>query len=55
MSRHTTVVVHQFLCQECRRPWLDPVERWRLYLTDEEPVEAVPYCPACAVREFGTD
>lgn len=43
------------LCQECRRPWLDARERWRLYLTDEEPIEAIPYCPACASREFDPD
>jgi hypothetical protein len=43
------------LCQECGRPWLDPRERWRLYLTDDEPAEAVPYCPTCAAREFDPD
>jgi hypothetical protein len=43
------------LCQECRRPWLEAQERWRLYLTDEEPAEAVLYCPACAGREFDPD
>jgi hypothetical protein len=52
MRETTTVIVRPFLCQECRRPWLDPAERWRLYLTDDEPVESVPYCPHCAAREF---
>ena len=41
------------VCQECRRPWLLPGERWRLYLSDDEPPRAVPYCPSCARREFG--
>lgn len=40
-------------CVECRRPWLDPSERWRLKVTDEEPRTPVPYCLACATREFG--
>jgi len=40
-------------CIECRRPWLDPAERWRLKVTDDSPPEAVPYCARCADREFG--
>lgn len=44
-----------FVCEECRRTWLEPHERWRLYLTDDEPAEAVPYCPDCAGREFDGD
>lgn len=43
------------LCQECLRPWLDRTERWRLYLTDETPPVAVPYCAECAAREFDPD
>ncbi len=35
-------------CQECKRPWSDPNERWRLYLTDDDPPAAVAYCPSCA-------
>ena len=42
-------------CEECRRPWFDPCERWRLYLDDDEPANAVPYCPVCAAREFDPD
>ena len=42
-------------CQECRRPWLDPCERWRMYLDADEPLQAVPYCPECAAREFDGD
>ena len=40
-------------CIECRRPWLDPSERWRLKVTDDSPPETVPYCARCATREFG--
>jgi|EndMetStandDraft_7_1072992.scaffolds.fasta_scaffold892802_1 hypothetical protein len=42
-------------CEECRRPWLDPCERWRLYLDPEEPGLTVPYCSDCAAREFDGD
>jgi hypothetical protein len=48
-------LIRQLRCEECRRPWLDPQERWRAYLTDDEPSGAVPYCPACAAREFDPD
>jgi hypothetical protein len=27
-------------------------ERWRAYLTDDEPQELAFYCPDCAEREF---
>jgi hypothetical protein len=27
-------------------------ERWRAYLTDDEPAELAFYCPECAKREF---
>ena len=40
-------------CQECRQEWTDPNERWRLYVTLDHPPEALVYCPACAIREFG--
>jgi hypothetical protein len=40
-------------CIECRRQWQVPSERWRVYLTDDDPAEAVAYCPDCAEREFG--
>jgi hypothetical protein len=49
----TTREVTHLTCEECRRPWHDHVERWRMYLTDDEPPIAVAYCPACAEREFG--
>jgi hypothetical protein len=28
-------------------------ERWRAYLTDDQPSEVAFYCPECAEREFG--
>jgi hypothetical protein len=28
-------------------------ERWRAYLTDDEPAEVAFYCPDCAERELG--
>jgi hypothetical protein len=52
MPENATVLVQLFLCQECSRVWLDPRERWRVYLTDDDPAEPVPYCPDCAHREF---
>ena len=40
-------------CVECEREWTVLTERWRLYLTDDEPAAAFAYCPACGQREFG--
>ena len=45
-------------CVECGRVQTAPVARgWRAYLTvdDDEPAEAVVYCPECAEREFGVN
>ena len=39
-------------CIECARWWEDLTERWRVYLTDDDPPEPVAYCPACAASEF---
>lgn len=44
---------NEITCIECRRPWHDATERWRIYVTEDEPREAVPYCDVCACREFG--
>jgi hypothetical protein len=41
------------VCQECSQRWTDPYDRWRVYLTRDEPPVAIVYCPACARREFG--
>jgi hypothetical protein len=40
------------VCAECERPWTDPNERWRSYLTIDD--EAALYCPECADAEFGS-
>jgi hypothetical protein len=43
-------------CLECGRPWTEPHERWRLYISaesDDPCPETGAYCPACAQREFG--
>ena len=41
------------VCAECGRTWRVASERWVLKLTDDDPPEAVAYCPDCAAREFG--
>jgi hypothetical protein len=51
----SVLLLEQLLCQECCRRWLDPRERWRAYVTDDEPAEPVLYCPTCAAREFDPD
>ena len=41
-------------CAECQAVWLPAdEERWRAYLTDDEPPELAFYCPECARQEFG--
>jgi Zn finger protein HypA/HybF involved in hydrogenase expression len=44
-------------CVECGRPSGPEAKGWRLYRADDEDEVEVtvltPYCPACAVREFG--
>jgi len=45
-------------CLECGRHQAADERGWRAYLTvddadNEEPVEAIVLCPACATREFG--
>jgi hypothetical protein len=43
-------------CAECGARWLPANdERWRAYLTDDEPAELAFYCPECAEREVGDD
>jgi hypothetical protein len=39
-------------CIECRREWLEPNERWRIYLTADARPEPVLYCANCAAFEF---
>ena len=45
-------LVEDLVCVECGREWVGPVERWRVYLTDDDPPQPVTYCPDCAEREF---
>jgi hypothetical protein len=52
-QKTTTVSTRLLVCQECARPWLDPRERWRLYVDPDEAGSTVPYCQICAEREFG--
>jgi len=39
-------------CVECGDHWNDPGERWRAYLTDDDPPSVVLFCPECAEHEF---
>jgi hypothetical protein len=55
MSSHLEVLVKHISCEECRQPWLDPAQRWRMYLTDDVPAVPVAYCHECAAREFDDD
>ena len=48
-SPHGTTVIE---CLECRRQWEVPLERWRIFLTDDDPPVPVAYCPECAAAEF---
>ena len=52
-EQSTPLVQRELTCIECRRTWLELAERWRVYLSDDDPPEAVAYCPQCARREFG--
>jgi hypothetical protein len=45
-------IASRLACVECGRPWSKPAERWRMYITDDHPPEAVLYCRSCASREF---
>jgi hypothetical protein len=52
LSHRRRLRTEPLVCIECQRPWLDPSERWRVYNTDDDPPEGVPYCNHCAAREF---
>ena len=39
-------------CVECGRAWLNPRNRWRAYLTDDEPAQVAFFCARCAERKF---
>jgi hypothetical protein len=49
----TTIATLPLHCLECRRPWVEATERWRIYLSGEDPSQPLTYCPECAQREFG--
>ena len=42
----------QLRCVECGAEGDGAAEGWKTYLTDDDPPEAVTYCPDCAAREF---
>jgi hypothetical protein len=48
-----SVGVMKLACIECGRRWTDRSERWRAYLTDDDPPRVIVYCELCAEREFG--
>lgn len=50
MAEPTHPLVDDLVCVECGREWVCPVERWRVYLTDDPP-KPVTYCPDCVEHE----
>lgn len=53
MNEHQlTALTPTLCCQECRRAWRDAREHWRLYLSNDDTLEPLLYCPDCARREF---
>jgi hypothetical protein len=43
-------------CEECRRRWSDPGERWQAFLATIDGARVIClFCPECAWREFGPD
>ena len=48
MPEPTYPLVRDLACVECGREWEGPVERWRVYLTEDDPPQPVTYCQACA-------
>jgi hypothetical protein len=47
-----TITTTPLSCLECGQLWIEATERWRIYLSNEEPRQTLTYCPACARREF---
>jgi len=52
-QRERTIAALPLRCLECWRPWVESTERWRIYLSGENPSIPLTYCPECAQREFG--
>ncbi len=46
--------VQVWTCVECGREWRDAGERWRAYLTTDDPPLLGLFCAACFEREFAT-
>ena len=46
------VTGQKLTCMECLRPWTAASERWRVYLTRDDPPKLLVYCQDCAEREF---
>jgi hypothetical protein len=53
IDRQSEVAQDQLACIECRGTWTEPSERWRIYLTEDDPREPILYCADCAAYEFG--
>ena len=53
MAEPIRQLIEDLVCVECGRKWIGPVERWRPYLTEDDPPEPVAYSPTCAEHEFG--
>jgi hypothetical protein len=51
------VPARSLVCVECGRVQATDERGWRAYLTtdEEEPAEALLYCPECSMDEFGPD
>jgi hypothetical protein len=47
-----TLLTQLVRCLECDRLWSEPSERWRTYLSSDDPPRPLTYCPDCAQREF---
>jgi len=47
-----TISMTPLRCLECGQPWIEAKERWRVYLSNDEPRQTLTYCPDCARREF---
>jgi len=55
MAERERIAAQTMTCEECKRPWSDPAERWRLYLSCDEPTVPIAYCRSCSEREFGEE
>jgi hypothetical protein len=56
MRERPAVHTNRLQCVECARVSRENERGWRAYLTtdEDEPAEAVTYCPDCNEREFGS-